>query len=134
MAKIMRGSVVMKFMPGEDGKNFKDHPVVIICRQEIIDSRDEIWGVVASHEATKHPDTRCRLVHLPHVPDKNSKHPFWVPTAAVCDWLATIKQSEIKDADVRGFIQLKHLEPVINKVGKFIAAKKAAKEAASKKS
>jgi len=125
VVKLQRGTVVKKLILDENGKNPKPHPIVIISKQEDIDKHDEVLGVVASHTAAIRGDPDG--IHLPHVPGGEGRYPFTKETVAVCRWIVRVKRSDVKPEEVEGFVQLKHLEPVLKKIREIRDKKKAEK-------
>jgi hypothetical protein len=106
------------------------YPIIIISKPETIAISDEVRGVVASHTAAKMPDWDDCCVHLPHVPGGSPRCVFGKETVAVCRWIVPVKQSETNPDDIIGFVQLKHLEPVIAKARELLQKKR--EEAARK--
>lgn len=116
MAKIYQGTVIRKEICDRSGKNKKPHPIVILSRNDVIATKDELVGVVASHTAAKMPNRDGHFVHLPHVDAANSSTGFTKITVAVCSWTEKIKKSEIKDDEIIGFVGPRFIEPIIEKV------------------
>jgi hypothetical protein len=115
--------VVWKWMSDENGENPKEHPVVIISKQEHIDNEEYayVWGVVASHTAAliPHPDN----VPLPH----GRRKCFSKKTVAVCRWRVKVVKADVKPEEIGHTIQTKHLEPVLAKVREMLDREKASK-------
>lgn len=121
MSKLSQGRVVKVVIADPAGRNSKEHPVILIGRDDDIRNHDPVIGVIASHTAATQTPRKDCCIEIPHSGDGKCNTGFFKPTVAVCDWVVKLTKEQIAAGRLGGMVQARHVFAIHQKIAELKA-------------
>lgn len=126
--------MVKVWLKDPNGRNLKEHPVVLVDMDDEIKANSVVNGVVASNTAAIKVPRLDTWIELPYHSGGRCHTGFDKPTVAVCEWHVTLEKATITEAMIEGRVQARYVLEIRDKLKAIRAAKLAAKLGGSRPS
>lgn len=117
MSHLCQGRIVwVEQLLDPRGRNPKNRPVVVLTKNDEIETEDTLVCVVASNSSYYENPRPDDYIEIPSHPQVVMKEKLTKPTVAVCRWITEIEKTRLLESQKAGIVRKAVLETILNKV------------------